>query len=113
MSSKARTRMVSGVYHPRARGAAMNDALADARRALARLTGLAALRGAGLLLLASAFAALLALATYSSDDASLNNANIRDVSNWLGPLGATAADLLLQIFGFAALCAIAPLFTWG
>ncbi len=27
---------------------------------------------------------------------------LREVANWLGPLGAMAADLLLQIFGFAA-----------
>jgi DNA segregation ATPase FtsK/SpoIIIE, S-DNA-T family len=105
--------MVGGVYRPRARGGAMSDALADARRALARLTAITAMRGAGLLLLASAFAALLALATYSAGDASLNNANIRAVSNWLGPLGATAADLLLQLFGIAALCFLAPLFVWG
>jgi S-DNA-T family DNA segregation ATPase FtsK/SpoIIIE len=105
--------MIGGVYHPRARGSAMSEALADARAALARLMAMAALRAAGLLLLASAFAALVALATYSPDDPSLNNANIHNVSNWLGPLGAVAADLLLQVFGFAALCFMAPLFTWG
>src|ERR1700742_266637 len=104
MSSRGRTKMIGGVYHPRAQGSAMSEALAEARAALARLTGIAALRGAGLLLLACAFAALAARATYSADDASLNNANIREVSNRLGPLGATAADLLLQWFGIAALC---------
>ena len=108
-----RTKLIGGVYHPRSRGGAMSDALADARRALARLTAMAALRGAGFLLLACAFAALVALATYSSDDASLNNANGREVANWLGPLGATAADLLLQSFGFAALAALAPLRVMG
>ena len=83
----------------------MTDALADARRALARLTRIAAMRGAGLLLFAAALAALAALASYSGDDASFNNANARPVTNLLGPLGATAADLLLQTFGFAALAA--------
>ena len=91
----------------------MSDALAEARRALARLTKMMALRGAGLLLFAAALAALVALVSYHSDDASFNNANARDVSNLLGPLGATAADLLLQTFGFAALAALAPLFVWG
>ena len=39
---------------------------------------------------------------------------MRDAGNWLGPLGAVAADLLLQIFGFAAsLAFLAPLFVWG
>ena len=107
------SRLVGGVYHPRARGGAMSDALAEAKRALARLTRVMALRGAGLLLFAAALAALVALVSFHSDDASFNNANARDVSNLLGPLGATAADLLLQTFGFAALAALAPLFVWG
>jgi S-DNA-T family DNA segregation ATPase FtsK/SpoIIIE len=105
--------MIGGVYHPRARGGAMSDALADARHAMNRLLRMLALRGAGLLLLAAATAALAALASYSSDDASLNNANLRDASNWLGPLGAIGADLLLQLFGLAALAFLAPLFVWG
>ena len=69
---------------------------------------MAMLRGAGLLLFAAACAALLALVSYHADDASLNNANGRDVSNLLGPLGAIAADLLLQTFGFAAVAFLAP-----
>jgi S-DNA-T family DNA segregation ATPase FtsK/SpoIIIE len=109
----ANSRMAGGVYHPRSKGGAMSDALADARRALARLSRMAALRGAGLLLFAAALAALVALASYSGDDASFNNANARPVANLLGPLGATAADLLLQTFGFAASFAFAPLLVWG
>src|SRR6185369_7124867 len=93
------SRMIGGVYHPRARGGAMSDALADARAALNRLMRMVALRGAGLLLLLAAGAALLALFSYSADDASLNNANLREVNNWLGPLGAVAADELLQALG--------------
>jgi len=91
----------------------MSDALAEARRALARLLKMAAMRGAGLLLLVAAGAALLALVSYSADDASLNNANGRAVANLMGPLGATAADLLLEAFGFAAVMVLMPLFTWG
>jgi len=91
----------------------MSDALADAKYAMNRLMRAGALRGAGLMLLLAAAAALVALLSYSSDDASLNNANLRGVSNWLGPLGAVAADLLLQIFGWAALAFLAPLFVWG
>ncbi|HWY62887.1 MAG TPA: DNA translocase FtsK 4TM domain-containing protein [Rhizomicrobium sp.] len=109
----ASNRMVGGVYHPRSKGGAMSDALADARRALARLARMAVMRGAGLLLFAAALAALTALVSYSGDDASFNNANARPVANLLGPLGATAADLLLQTFGFAAIFAFAPLLVWG
>ena len=109
----AQSRMIGGVYHPRARGGAMSDALADARAAMNRLVRMLAMRGAGLTLMLAAGAALVALLSYSADDASLNNANLRDVSNWLGPLGAVAADLLLQIFGWAALAFLAPLLVWG
>ena len=109
----AQSRMIGGVYHPRARGGAMIDALADARAAMNRLVRMLAMRGAGLALMLAAGAALVALLSYSADDASLNNANLRDVSNLLGPLGAVAADLLLQIFGWAALAFLAPLLVWG
>ncbi len=91
----------------------MSDALTDAKLAMKRLLRMLAMRGAGLALVLAAFMALLALVSYSADDASLNNANLREVSNWLGPLGAVAADLLLQIFGLAALAFLAPLFVWG
>ena len=107
------SRMVGGVYHPRSKGGAMSDALADAKRAMSRLARVAAMRGAGLVLFAAAMAALVALAGYHGDDASFNNANGRPVHNLLGPLGATAADLLLQTFGFAAIFAFAPLLVWG
>ncbi|MCP5412431.1 MAG: DNA translocase FtsK 4TM domain-containing protein [Alphaproteobacteria bacterium] len=109
----ANSRMVGGVYHPRAKGGAMQDALADARRALARLARTAMLGGAGLLLILLALAALVALATYSSQDPSLNNATLRPAENLMGPYGAVAADLLLQIFGLASLAFLAPLFVWG
>ena len=109
----AQSRMIGGVYHPRAKGGAMSDALADAKQAVNRLSRILVLRGAGLALVLAAGAALLALLSYSSGDASLNNANTREVGNWLGPLGAVAADLQLQIFGIAAVAFLAPLFVWG
>ncbi len=34
----AQSRMIGGVYHPRAKGGAMSDALADAKRAVNRLS---------------------------------------------------------------------------
>ena len=106
-------RMAGGVYQPRSRGAAMSDALADARRSLARLTRLLTVRGAGAVLFLGGLAATIALISYSPDDASLNNAAGGEVSNWLGPLGATAADLLLQSFGIAALAFLLPPMTRG
>ncbi len=107
------SRRTIGVYEPRSRSRAMADALADARRTIARATGVAALRGAGAMLFLGSAAALLALATYNSGDSSLNNATGREPSNLLGGLGATAADLLLQTFGIAALAALAAPAVWG
>ncbi|MDE1938174.1 MAG: DNA translocase FtsK 4TM domain-containing protein [Alphaproteobacteria bacterium] len=71
------------------------------------------MRGAGALLLLGTAAVLLALVSYSSGDASPDNATGREVANWLGPIGATAADLLLQAFGFAALAFLIPPVAWG
>jgi S-DNA-T family DNA segregation ATPase FtsK/SpoIIIE len=104
---------MAGVYQPRSRGAAMSDAIADARIALARLVQIAILRGAGAVVLIAALAVGLALASYSSGDPSLNNATGRATANWLGPLGATAADVLLQAFGIAAFAFLSPLAVWG
>jgi S-DNA-T family DNA segregation ATPase FtsK/SpoIIIE len=103
----------TSVYHPRARGGAMSDALSEARRAMARLMRILIFRGAGLTLIAAALAMLAALVSYNSGDASLNNANGRPISNLLGPLGAVAADILLQYFGLAAVIFVAPLASWG
>jgi DNA segregation ATPase FtsK/SpoIIIE, S-DNA-T family len=107
------SRMIGGAYQPRPRGKALEEALHEARRALARLMRILAMRGAGLLVLAMAFALLVALISYDPADASLNNAAGGEVSNLLGPLGATAADILLQYFGFAALAFLVPLMVWG
>jgi S-DNA-T family DNA segregation ATPase FtsK/SpoIIIE len=105
--------MAASVYQPRSKSAAMADALADARRSLARLTQILIMRSAGLVLFLTTFAALLALVSYDSRDASLNNATGIEPSNLLGGLGATAADLLLQAFGIAAVAALAPPMVWG
>ncbi|HEV2650379.1 MAG TPA: DNA translocase FtsK 4TM domain-containing protein, partial [Rhizomicrobium sp.] len=113
MSQVSRRVLAGGVYQPRSRGGAMADALADARRALARLTRIIVMRGAGAVLLLSALAAMVALLTYNSADASLDNASGVEPSNLLGGLGATAADILLQSFGLAAVLFLAPLFFWG
>jgi DNA segregation ATPase FtsK/SpoIIIE, S-DNA-T family len=102
-----------GVYHPRPKGGAFSDALSDARAALARLMRLVLLRSAGLLLCLAAAAALVALLSHHADDASLNNANGRDVANLLGPVGAVAADLLLTLFGLAAVAFLAAPMFWG
>jgi S-DNA-T family DNA segregation ATPase FtsK/SpoIIIE len=102
-----------GVYQPRNRKAAFADAMADARRSMMRALNVAALRGAGAILFLGSIAALVALATYNSADASLNTATGAAPTNLLGGFGAMAADILLQTFGIAALAFLAPPAFWG
>jgi S-DNA-T family DNA segregation ATPase FtsK/SpoIIIE len=87
--------------------------MTDARMKLGRALSVVALRGAGLLLFLGSVAALIALATYNSADGSINNATGAAPTNLLGGFGATAADLLLQTFGIAALAFLAPPAFWG
>ena len=91
-----------GVYQPRSRRSAMADALAEARLAMARFFATLSLGAAGLILFLASTAAIVALASYNSADASLDNATGSAPTNLLGSFGAIAADLLLQTFGIAA-----------
>src|ERR1700761_1579141 len=99
MSQASRRIMAGGGYQPRSQGAAMADALAAARRSLARLFRLVIMRGAGLLLFLGSAAALVALLSYDSSDPSWNNATGNSTANLLGGPGALAADMLLEGFG--------------
>jgi len=102
-----------GVYEPRTRRAAMTDALSEMRERLARILRTGAERTAGAGVFAGCVALLVALASYSPNDSSLNNATGRVTANWLGGFGATAADLLLETFGIAALALLLPPAVWG
>jgi S-DNA-T family DNA segregation ATPase FtsK/SpoIIIE len=108
--SRART---IGAYQPRSRRAAMADAFDEFRRATLEFIATIVFRSAGAALFLAAAAGIVALASYNPNDASLDNATLRAPSNLLGGLGATAADLLLQTFGFAALAALAAPAAWG
>jgi S-DNA-T family DNA segregation ATPase FtsK/SpoIIIE len=105
--------MSAGVYQPRSKRAAMADAFDEARRSVKRFFRVAALRGAGALLVLVTIAAFVALLGYSPNDASLNNATGAAPANLLGGFGAVAADLLLQSFGFAAIAFLAAPAVWG
>uniref|UniRef100_UPI001E28A967 DNA translocase FtsK 4TM domain-containing protein n=1 Tax=Microvirga roseola TaxID=2883126 RepID=UPI001E28A967 len=67
----------------------------------------------GLSLIALAGAVAVALATWSVDDPSLNNATDRPVHNLLGWPGAIVADLLMQLLGLGAIAMLLPLALWG
>ena len=67
--------------------------------------------GAALLLALAALA--IALMTWSITDPSLNHATAAHVHNWLGSYGAIYADLLMQVFGIAALATLVPPLFWA
>jgi S-DNA-T family DNA segregation ATPase FtsK/SpoIIIE len=54
-----------------------------------------------------------ALATWSVDDPSLNNATDGPVRNWLGRPGAIAADLAMQLIGLASVAGLLPLLVFA
>lgn len=57
----------------------------------------------GILGLVSALAVLLSLVSFDPGDASFNVTTPKtETANWMGPLGAHLADLLMQAFGLAA-----------
>ena len=55
----------------------------------------------------------VALATWSVDDPSINNATNGAVRNWLGRPGAMVADLLMQLLGLGAIALIFPPMIWS
>ncbi|MGE0230239.1 MAG: DNA translocase FtsK [Flavobacteriaceae bacterium] len=69
------------------------------------------LSGAITILFVLAFCA--ALATWTVDDPSLNNATGKPAHNLLGLPGSVVADMLIQLFGLAVILLPLPLFAWG
>ncbi|NKE43346.1 cell division protein FtsK [Roseomonas frigidaquae] len=55
----------------------------------------------------------VALASYDPADPSFSTATSQLTGNLAGPIGAHAADLLLQAFGYAAFLLVACLMTWA
>ncbi len=65
----------------------MQDAMAEARRAMSRLMRILVYRGAGLLLIAAALAALIALVTYNSGRPPASTMPMAaSAANWMGAL---------------------------
>ena len=109
----SRSRSMGGVYQPRARKMAFADALAEARLAVFRALRIAMVRSSGAILFLFAITGIVAIASYNSLDPSFDNATGREASNLLGRYGAIEADLLLQIFGLAALSFLAAPAVWA
>ena len=84
---------------PQRRSQSAYDGLAEALRAFAARR---AQESIGLLLIVLMGLAAVALATWSADDPSFNNATDAAVKNALGRPGAVVADILMQLFGLGA-----------
>ncbi|WP_371348020.1 DNA translocase FtsK [Ancylobacter sp. IITR112] len=67
----------------------------------------------GLAWLALCALMLLALATWSADDPSLSRSSAVAPSNLLSVPGAIFADVMMQLFGVAALAVVLPIGIWG
>ncbi len=67
----------------------------------------------GLTVIALGAALLMAIASFSPNDPSLNKAVDGPVANWLGAPGAVIADISLQSIGLAALIPGVVLLGWG
>ena len=67
----------------------------------------------GLGLIGFAGVVTTALATWSVEDPSLNNATDAAVRNLLGLPGAIVADLAMQLFGLASVLLLTPIAVWG
>jgi S-DNA-T family DNA segregation ATPase FtsK/SpoIIIE len=67
----------------------------------------------GIALLTSVIATALALATWSTQDPSLNFATGGPVRNLLGMPGAIVADSLIQLFGLGSILLLLPAGIWG
>jgi S-DNA-T family DNA segregation ATPase FtsK/SpoIIIE len=75
------------------------------RRKLRQLVGLGVLAGVCI--------AALAMLTWTAGDPSLSHATNAPVKNWVGRPGAILADLLMQLFGLAAIVLLAIAAAWG
>ncbi len=67
----------------------------------------------GLILFAGAVALIVALATWSIDDPSLNHATDHRAHNVLGRAGAVVADLAMQLLGLGSIALALPPALWG
>ena len=67
----------------------------------------------GLVLLVTALAFGLSLASWTAADPSLNHATGAPVQNWLGQNGANVADIAMQTFGLGAIALATVMAAWG
>jgi DNA segregation ATPase FtsK/SpoIIIE, S-DNA-T family len=104
---------MAGVYQPRSRRGQIADAIAWFRDWVSGLVAEIFRRAFGLALIFLALAILVAILSYDPTDPSFDVATGREIANWLGATGSYGSDLLLRLFGLAALPFAAAIGTWG
>jgi len=103
----------AGVYQPRSRRGQIADAVASVRDWISGVIAETVCRVVGLALIALALAIVAAIISYDPADPSFDVATGRETANWLGGSGSYSADLLLRLFGLAALPLAAAIGAWG
>jgi S-DNA-T family DNA segregation ATPase FtsK/SpoIIIE len=67
----------------------------------------------GLSIIGSVVLLAVALSSWSPEDPSFTHARTGFSHNWLGVIGATVADLMMQFLGLSSLALLVPPFFWG
>ena len=67
----------------------------------------------GIIFMAISTAILLAILSYNPLDPSTNTASAKPVSNWMGEIGSSFADVALQTFGIAITALVFVIAIWG
>src|SRR5215469_7057091 len=89
------------------------DGMAALTTELGAMAGRRVIELCGIILIAIAMIAALALASWSVSDPSLSHATDAPVRNWVGWPGAVVADLMMQLLGLGALALVLPVAIWG
>ncbi|KZK87875.1 DNA translocase FtsK [Pseudovibrio sp. W64] len=102
-------RQAAAMQRPKASSVSLADTESPIKRFIK--SNIIVIGGAVILVIGLCVAA--ALATWSTDDPSLNHATNAEIHNALGQTGAIVADVLMQTIGLATAVFLVPIFIWG
>ncbi|SFJ91085.1 DNA segregation ATPase FtsK/SpoIIIE, S-DNA-T family [Pseudovibrio ascidiaceicola] len=102
-------RQAAAMQRPKANSVSLADTESPIKRFIK--SNIIVIGGAVILVIGLCVAA--ALATWSTDDPSLNHATNAEIHNALGQTGAIVADVLMQTIGLATAVFLVPIFLWG
>lgn len=102
-------RQAAAMQRPKANSVSLADTESPVKRFIK--SNMIVIGGAVILVIGLCVAA--ALATWSTNDPSLNHATNAEINNALGQTGAIVADVLMQTIGLATAVFLVPIFIWG